>query len=262
MTAAMASLQITPHSPNHIRILDDIISSASSYKCAPPSPQIISFFNSTSNKTSYMPLDVKVHEIGILFRYEITHPSDVSWEARTEQVADDGDGEVEEEGLLEKAGNFFGGLFGGSDDDDEEAEEASVTSATNKDLIELEKQMVYKVWSDFLKDERMAYKDNEGEICAGLVVDDGNEKARVRQLQDFLDAEGNEDILIHDSEGNLIEGEEEMTKAVESAKDAGYSTFSGTKLLGLTYLPLDSVNANGAYSSCLKIMRSTEASQC
>lgn len=208
-------------------------STQTTQSCAPPPPQNTSHYNPNTNETMYYETQVEVHEIGMIYYYEIHHAEGVSWEASSGGSGDNtSGGDGGEEGSvsgtigdwIDTAQNFFGGLFdesssssdGGQQQDDGTGEEEGGEDDTNNigggnaKLTRLETYMAKQVWNNALNDERMTWSDdNENdddddgseEECAGLVIDDETTSATV---------------------------EEEITK-----------------LLGLTHEPLDYVNPEG-----------------
>ncbi len=199
--------------------------------CAPPPPQNTSHFNPNTNETMYYVTEVEVHEIGMIYYYEIHHAEGVSWEETgSGSGSNNGGGESSSSvsgtigDWIDTAQNFFGGLFDDSssngqqqqsevsdqEGDTEESSNSNTIGGGNANLTRLEKYMVTKVWKNALNDERMTWRttttaddvdDGEMEECAGLVIDDETTSATV---------------------------EDEITK-----------------LLGLTHEPLDYVNPDG-----------------
>mmetsp|Transcript_24538 Transcript_24538/g.47018 ORF Transcript_24538/g.47018 Transcript_24538/m.47018 type:complete len:562 (+) Transcript_24538:321-2006(+) len=283
------------------------------YSCIPPSPQIKSYFNPLTNKTQYLPIEVNVHEIGILFNYEIRHADDVKWEKEEDGDGDGGLGGILDDakesisGFYEKGKDFLGGLFGGDDDDEDDEEEEEGESGQEEEgeeeetedtndnssqsneninndngeqhLLSVEQRMVSEIWRILLEDEKMTW-DLESKLCAGLVIEDDG-------MQRLLSTNGTgveegyasseidmevEDNSVTGVEGMLenntaseVEGDgnnvtqlegtrvEDVLDTVDSAGDEDildtvdtkFTTFSGTKLLGMTYRPLDYVNPDG-----------------
>ena len=202
--------------------------------CAPPPPQNTSHFNPNTNETMYYVTEVEVHEIGMIYYYEIHHAEGVSWEETgSGSGSNNGGGESSTSvsgtigDWIDTAQNFFGGLFDDNssnglqkqpevseeDGDTEESSNSNTIGGGNANLTRLEKYMVTKVWKDALNDERMTWSttntadddddtdDGGKKECAGLVIDDETTSATV---------------------------EDEITK-----------------LLGLTHEPLDYVNPDG-----------------
>ncbi len=247
MVAAVATTLTTttamdvPHSPTHhsfFRMLqsqnnnangDGSSSSAGSSStastatetksCAPPPPQNTSHFNPNTNETMYYVTEVEVHEIGMIYYYEIHHAEGVSWEETVSgSGSNNGGGESSSVSgtigdWIDTAQNFFGGLFDENSSNGQQqqhTEESSNrnTGGGNANLTRLEKYMVAKVWKNALNDERMTWNTTttagEKKECDGLVIDDETTSAKV---------------------------EDEITK-----------------LLGLTHEPLDLVNPDGEFS--------------
>jgi len=207
-----------------------------SYSCITPSPQIKSYFNPLTNKTQYLPIEVKIHEIGILFNFEIRHADDVLWEKEEDDDDDGGmlgilDGAKESiSGFYEKGKNFLGGLFGGDDDDDDENEneegesgqeeegEEEETEDTNdnsslqsdennnndngeENLLLVEQRMVSEIWRILLEDQKMTW-DLESRMCAGLVIEDDGMQ---RQL---ISSDGTTGVVEEDYTSDVIDMEE------------------------------------------------------
>ena len=226
-----------------IRILETY---DATHSCAPPPPQNISYFNPQTNETLYLPAtDVQVSEIGILFDYEIRHDPDVTWGDVTDNVEED-------KGWFDKAGDFFGNLFGGDDNDkegddvvDRNNEEDTSTSESDEDvkgnenLQELDEFITDQVWKSMLESDGMTW---DGDECMGLVIEDTMARRRQRRLQDIVD----------DVDEAVVDTVDEV---VDDAPDT--NEFSGTKLLGITWQPLDYVNPNGEFYihvRCLKFI--------
>jgi len=258
---------------HNLRMLEDpTTTTTSSYSCAPPSPQIKSYFNPLTNETSYIKTEVKVHEIGILFHYEIRHASGVTWE---EEVGGGEDSWANSIGA--KAGDFFKNVFGGGDDDEgsDRNKNGKKNDHGDEHLMEVEKEMVSDIWKNVLEDDGMTWDWEEK--CAGLVIED--EARQLRQLSNSTNLEVEEVILGEVEENILGEGEEEILsnstnpegeevileegeEDILDTADTMVSTFSGTKLLGLTYQPLDRVNPDGCLipdSTCTSISGAVSA---
>lgn len=168
----------------------------------------MTYFNPSTNQTLSFEKEIKVHEIGILFNYEIRHARGVTW-------GDVDEGSSSGRDWTDKAGDFFSGLFGGGDDEDMAEEEVNSESEEGDNsgaagLLELENYMAAEIWENALQNEEMTWNENE---CMGLVIED-------------------ETILLKSEED---EGEEEEVA----------DTSSETKLLGLMHQPLDYVGRNG-----------------
>ena len=221
-----------------IRILETY---DATHSCAPPPPQNISYFNPQTNETLYLPAtEVKVSEIGILFDYEIRHEPDVTW-------GDVNDNVEEDKGWFDKAGDFFGNLFGGDDDDKKEEEGGDVVDGNNEEdtsdesdedgkgnenLLELDEFITDQVWKSILENDGMTW---DGDECMGLVIED-NIARRQRRLQDIVD----------DVDEAVVDNVDEVIDDAPNTNE-----FSGTKLLGITWQPLDYVNPNGEfYHAC------------
>jgi len=190
---------------------EEIIKDYSIHTCSPPSPQIKSYFNPSTNKTLYCKVNVTVHEIGILFNYEINHARGVQWEDAI-IYGIDYDNEEKDDGnwyekTKQKTSNFFSNLFG-KDDDDEDGEEegeedngneeegddedaseeepaaAEASSAGGggrnaQNLIDLEKNIMNQIWKTLLKEDNNAMtwdwqlpEDGHQRNCAGLLIEE------------------------------------------------------------------------------------------
>ena len=213
--------------PPTIRILQE--DDTTSHSCTPPPPQNISYFNPLTNETLYLPpREVKVHEIGILFDYEIRHDAGVSWGEVNADVE-------EEKGWVDKGKDWFGGLFGGGDDDEEEVtaentETEEVSPEIDANLQELEEYMISQVWKNILDENVMTWGDCKDDCpndwsacgcssandCMGLLV---VENETIKEM--MLDADEGGDTVALDGE------------------------FDVTKLLGITWEPADFVNPEG-----------------
>ena len=245
---------LLPQHPQNARNLDS--EESQQHSCAPPPPQLKSYFNPLTNETAYMETEVNVVEIGILFNYEITHANDITWEDPESIEAQEDSTWIGD--ALDKTGDFFGNLFGGDDEEEEEGESASTgeTSSTtniqvrgNEQLVELEQAMAAKVWENILDSEDMMWIKNEDDewACTGLVIDDNEDdkKQKRRQLE-------GEDVL-DTAEDSFTETDTTVdSTALDTTLDGGpedlsdtATIFTGTKLLGLTYEPLDVVNYKG-----------------
>ena len=198
------------------------------YSCIPPpSNKNESYYNTITNETLYVTTDVDVYEIGILFDYEIIHHT-------TEDVSISGD--ISNGGLVEQGGgggwydntkNFFGNLFGnGDNDDDDDDENDEGENITGKlDEInhtddeggrlqqELEIYMISQFWKDALLDDDMRYNNNF-QNCTGLIIgrSDNTSTTEIDEIGD---------------ESNIYDDDDE------------------TRLLGISYMPLDYVNLDG-----------------
>jgi hypothetical protein len=229
----------------------------SSHSCAAPPPQIKSYLNSLTNETSTISTDVNVQEIGILFDYEIQHGDGVDWGDPDEEKGWISQG-------LDKAGEFFGGLFGGGKE--EEAEEFNqdgkviVGAGDGGPLLQLEQFMVDQIWSKMLEDDKMTWTQNtvSGEWeCAGYEIADEERRRHLNRRNQEQDGNTDWEYTIDGGEYEELgeaTGDEEISEAVDVSDTLDTAVeFSGTKLLGITSLPPDSVN----YDGC-----TTQASTC
>lgn len=126
-----------------------------------------------------METEVKVHEIGILFDYEIWHEDGVNWGAS--------ENEKDSDGWIDKGKDFFGGLFGGGDDEDEgdEGNNEEASSDGESALLELEQNMAAEVWDNMQDDDKMTWvEDDVGDWeCTGLIVEDDTRHTTMRSLE-------------------------------------------------------------------------------
>ena len=194
--------------------------SSSYHSCVPPSPRNESHYNPNTNETLHFVTDVEVYEIGILFDYEIHHDEGTSW-----GVSSGGGWGDAVDVFVDDTKDFFGDLFGNGDekdgdgeggDEEEEKEEDDdeEEDAGRVQLMELDEYMAARFWNDTLLDDDMTWNDDRE--CMGL--------------------------LITEEAGS------------ENVSDAGSnSTEYETKLLGISYEPLDYVNPDGetSYASFL-----------
>lgn len=253
------------HQPQHAQLRQLVESS-----CAPPPPSVISYFNQKTNETLVYSTEVKVHEIGVLFDYEIRHASGVSWgEAKTK-----GSGK----GWVEKTTDFFGNLFGGGDDDkegeDDGGDAGEDNDAHSEELLELEEYMASEIWGSVLEDGGMTW---DGETCMGLIIEDDKRRHRRRgrrrlegdseeyyyyaadeaEQEDTVDGVEQDLLDVVDAVDEVEDAVDEVEDAVDEIPENGEAApivqevFTGTKLLGLTYEPLDYVNFDGEFSAGL-----------
>lgn len=237
--ATVTTFHLPQHTQQHLLLPTPqirILETSATHSCAPPPPQNISYFNPQTNETLYLPAtDVQVSEIGILFDYEIRHEPSVTWGDVNDNVEGD-------KGWFDKAGDFFGNLFGGDDNDKEEDEggdgnneEDTSTSESdgdgkgNANLQALDEFITDQVWKSMLESDGMTW---DGDECMGLVIEDTMARRRQRRLQDIVD----------DVDEAVVDTVDEV---VDDAPDT--NEFSGTKLLGITWQPLDYVNPNGEF---------------
>mmetsp|Transcript_40856 Transcript_40856/g.87017 ORF Transcript_40856/g.87017 Transcript_40856/m.87017 type:complete len:492 (-) Transcript_40856:69-1544(-) len=273
------------------RMLED--PAASSFSCAPPPPQVISYFNPLTNETLTHRTEVPVHEIGILFNYEIRHASDATWEETADEEG------ARAGGFLGRAEDYFAGLFGRDDDEGGGEEDGGVENEGGADgdenLLEVEERMASEIWKRLLDDKNMTWDWQED--CAGLAIEDDDTTQRLLseegtyreyannnatdldgelnigidlkdegtncESDNATDFDGELDINtdLEDASTNATEleggGNEDILDTVDTLDTAGtMATFSGTKLLGLTYQPLDYVNIDGCIipdSTCTSI---------
>jgi len=188
--------------------------------CISPPPYNITYYNPSTNQSLSFEKFTEVHEIGILFNYEIRHATGVVW---GNEDAESISGSLSK--WADSAKDFFGGLFGrdGEEDvDDEEGGSHSEGVGSNgaANLLELENYMASEIWANTLQNEEMTW--NEDNECMGLVIEE--EQINL-----------NEPIML-EGEGDGNEGEESMSDTPAETE---------TKLLGLMHQPLDYVSYNG-----------------
>lgn len=210
------------------------------YSCTQPPPQTLSYFNPELNKTIYQEIPVKVHEIAILYNYELRHASGVEWTVIEEAEAKKGFFQTSKE----KVGSFFENLFGSNEDDDEEVESPQNDGVANEKLVELEIFMVNEMWKELLRDTAMGFEGDSGdEKCTGLAIQDD---VLDRQLQTAADVD---EVQVDVGNKETSEGEEPQL-----------NMFEGTKLLGLSSEPSDLVAVDGCTSrsdTCTRVLGRT-----
>ena len=181
-----------------------------------------------------------MHEIAILYNYEIRHASGVEWAEIEEAEAEKGFFQSSKE----KVGSFFGNLFGSNEDEEEEAESPQNDGVANEKLVELEMFMVNEMWEELLGDTAMGFQGEFGsEECTGLAIQDD---VLDRMLQSTVDVD----------EVKVDVGEE-TTPEAESPQ---FNMFEGTKLLGLSSEPSDLVAVAGCTSrsdTCTRVLGRT-----
>ena len=156
----------------------------------------------------------QVHEIAILYNYELRHASGVEWTVIEEAEAKKGFFQTSKE----KVGSFFENLFGSNEDDDEEVESPQNDGVANEKLVELEIFMVNEMWKELLRDTAMGFEGDSGdEKCTGLAIQDD---VLDRQLQTAADVD---EVQVDVGNEETSEGEEPQL-----------NMFEGTKLLGLS----------------------------
>jgi len=212
-----------------------------SFTCIPPPVQTLSFYNPELGTWSYHDLPVKIHEIAILYNYEIHHASGVTW-ARNEDIKEEDKGWLQS--AKDEAGSWFGNIFG-NDEEEEEVTPSMAPLLGNEHLLKLEQHMTEELWNSLQVDNSMTFDGNG--TCAGLVID---EEAIVgaRILQQTASTQ-----LISDEDA--VEGKETTeyaTTGPTGADSAGTSeetqlenAFEGTELLGLSSEPYDQVSVEG-----------------
>jgi len=232
------------------RLAKTTMDGASSHGCAAPPPQTLSYVNPETNETQTVDVEVRVNEIGLLFDYEIRHANGVSWE---DVEGSEGGGRTSS--WTDKITGFFG-----RDNDDEEEEEEDAEGAS---LMELERVMASELWRGILADDGMLWSgsNDEEDECLGLVIQEDGRRRLKRPQRRRQDAggiaprkleggneDGGEDVEYtdydpYDNDGSMSYGEPVAEDVLEGAN--GDDAFTGTRLLGLTYQPLDFVNING-----------------
>ena len=192
-----------------------IPSSYSAHGCAPPPPANQSHFNPLTNETLYFETDVEVYEIGVLFDYEIRHAKGASWGG----TGDGGWGDTMG-GWVDDTKDFFGDLFGNGDDEEEGEEGGGDDGEEGGD---------------------------EGVGGDGDEVDAG--EARLMELDEFMVARLWNDTL-QDDHMTWNDDQECMGLLIvdEAAESESDGTVFESKLLGLSYEPLDYVNPDGEIS--------------
>mmetsp|Transcript_2345 Transcript_2345/g.4292 ORF Transcript_2345/g.4292 Transcript_2345/m.4292 type:complete len:564 (+) Transcript_2345:1032-2723(+) len=227
------------------------------HTCSPPSPQIKSYFNPSTNKTLYCKVNVTVHEIGILFNYEINHARGVQWEDAI-IYGIDYDNEEKDDGnwyekTKQKTSNFFSNLFG-KDDDDEDGEEEGEEDNENEEegddedaseeepaaaeassaggggrnaqnLIDLEKNIMNQIWKTLLKEENKAMtwdwqlpEDGQQRNCAGLLIEEEEDADGVEVDEEAED--GNRRLVSIEKwmDEEIVRGMRELRQCTDGAR--------------------------------------------
>lgn len=216
------------------------------YSCIPSTiTKNESYYNTITNETLVVSTNVDIYEIGILFDYEIHHSKNVSI-----YETNNSGGLKEKEsggGWYDNTKNFFGNLFGNGDDNDEseniklndEINHTDEGENNNTDgrlqLQELEMYMISQFWKDALLDDDMRYdSSNNNQNCTGLIIGRSNNTSMTTDI-DIID-------VVASDENNTYDDE--------------------TRLLGISYMPLDYINLDGcadeqqhptAYNTCTSI---------
>lgn len=210
------------------------------YSCTQPPPQTLSYFNPELNATTYQEIPVKVHEIAILYNYEIRHASGIEWTDIDQAEAKKGFFQTSKE----KVGSFFESLFGSNEDEEEEVDPPQNDGLANEKLAELEMFMVNEMWKELLGDTAMGFEgDSESEKCTGLTMQDG---VLNRELQNTVDVD---EVKVNVGDDMKLEAESPQFKL-----------FEGTKLFGLSSEPSDLVAIDGCASrsdTCTRVLGRT-----
>ena len=135
----------------------------SSFGCPPPDPIQFPIRNATENTTTYLDIPQEVHNVEIIFNYEIRHFSNIKWD----RYSDESDGSEEES---DSGGGWFSKLFGGR----MLSSDTEAGNGTSTILEELESVMVASIWKTALQDPSMEFNSGTDE-CKGLVVSYENE---------------------------------------------------------------------------------------
>ncbi|KAL3815743.1 hypothetical protein ACHAXA_004945 [Cyclostephanos tholiformis] len=182
-------------------------SNAAHHSCAPPPPRNESHYNPTTNETLYFVTDVEVYEIGVLFDYEIRHAKGVSWG----ETAGSGWGDAVGV-FVDDTKDFFGNLFGNGDEGD----------------------------GDGGGDDGGEKGDDEEEDAG---------RVRLRELDEYMAARLWNGTLLDDdmtwNDDQECMGLMITDEGVPASDAGGDVTEFETRLLGISYEPLDYVNPDG-----------------
>ena len=223
-----------------------------SYSCADPLPQIITYTNSVTNETKTESIPTKINSLHVVFDYSIFHADDVSF--------NDND---ESKGLLETitdtVTDTVNNLFRGDSNDE-----------GRDNLIALEKCMTDNLWQEILANDEMTWVEGDETQCAGLMIDEtsrrlqdeSNTLVEIEQEEPFV----TDGTVVMDLTQPIVIADAGMDQTQPEAIDNGdtneitvdtpdtsnatneddvATTFSGTKLIGIDSLPMDSINAAG-----------------
>lgn len=203
-----------------------------------------------------MELPVQVHEMEVLFDYEIRHASGVVWADSVGGGGDwdpenGGDGNGSSGGIVEDLTGMIESIFGSKKDGQQEESVNDTTSSEGNEsngsgsdekegnqLHQLEMRMVTQLWDQILQDGNMTYMEDGS--CAGLLIsEDDLERQRVL-------LEGGVEF----SRGLQGEAANDTDVDVTSMEDLTAS-LAETKILGLSINPPDTVDPDGESRSSL-----------
>lgn len=202
------------------------------YACADPLPQIITYANSVTNETEKESVPTKINSLEVVFDYKVFHTDDVTF------------GDIyASKGVLETISNTVSNILNG---DDKKGEE---------NLVALEKCMVDKIWKTILASDKMTWVEGSETECAGLLIDE--ESRRTLMMKRVLQNDGNTTFTETPEAEPIVDNaglDQDQTQATV-IDDSGASdtanvvnaavNFTETKLIGMSSLPLDVVNAPG-----------------
>ncbi|KAL7429721.1 hypothetical protein ACHAXM_001855 [Skeletonema potamos] len=238
------------------------------YTCADPLPQLVTYTNSVTNETKTESIPTKISSLKVVFDYNIFHADDISFGATAEEESKGVLGTISDTvgSISDTISGTVSNLFNGGDGDNEEV---------NENLVALEKCMVDNIWKEMLASDTMTWVEGDESQCAGLIIDETS-----RRLQDsstlneveqdepiVVDNSGmdqTQQVIINDAGTNQTQPvanddsgvNQNATDTTDTLDTADVTTFTGTKLIGLDSLPIDSINTAGCSdgsSSCTSI---------
>jgi len=226
---------------------------SASYACADPLPQLVTYTNSVTNETKTESIPTKISSLQVVFDYSIFHTDDTSFGAK---------GEEESKGVLGSISDTVSNLFNGGNGDKE----------GNENLVALEKCMVDNIWKAMLASDKMTWVEGDESQCDGLVIDETSRRLQgggtlneVQQeepvVTDNAGMDQTQPMIINDAGTDqtqpvVIDDSGVNQTASDTPDTADVTTFTGTKLISMDSLPLDSINTAGCpggSSSCTSI---------
>ena len=240
---------------------------SSSYACADPLPQLVTYTNSITNETKTESIPAKINSLQVVFDYSIFHTDDTSFGAK--------EAEEESKGMLESISDTISDTVNNLFNGDEEDKEGKAN------LVALEKCMVDNIWKAMLADEKMTWVEGDESQCAGLMIDEvsrrsmqdgSNTLVEIQQDEPIVtDSTGvdqaqplviddaamdqTQPLIVDDVDVNQTEVDVIDTPDAEDYNPIA-TAFTGTKLMSLDSLPLDIINTagcTGVVSSCTSV---------
>jgi len=240
---------------------------SSSYACADPLPQLVTYTNSITNETKTESIPAKINSLQVVFDYSIFHTDDSSFGAE--------EAEEESKGMLESISDTISDTVNNLFNGDEEDKEGKAN------LVALEKCMVDNIWKAMLADEKMTWVEGDESQCAGLMIDEvsrrsmqdgSNTLVEIQQDEPIVtDSTGvdqaqplviddaamdqTQPLIVDDADVNQTEVDVIDTPDTEDFNPIA-TAFTGTKLMSMDSLPLDIINTagcTGGISSCTSV---------